>query len=621
MKVFQMVIAVVGACLLSAAPFQPQNPRADFQLIGKVADQDTGQPVAGATVVFKGKQGRYKVATEADGSFLLSVADSCGKVEAFHAGYERLNLGQACTGSPLRLVLKARPVEIEEEADEAFSSPSPLSLEHSVQRAMASPKMMAPAGDAGLPMNTESYAYIRENRFLSPLQEPLSTFSIDVDAASYSNFRRFARLGQLPPKDAIRIEEMVNYFSYSYPQPEGEAPFSITTELGSCPWAEGHQLLHIGLQGRQLPREDLPPANLVFLLDVSGSMNAPNKLPLLKSSLKLLTDQLDEKDRVSIVVYAGAAGAVLAPTPGSNKQKILDALNSLQAGGSTAGGEGLRLAYQLAREEHREGYNSRVILATDGDFNVGESSDAAMARLVEEERESGVFLTVLGFGMGNYKDSKMQELAQKGNGHHAYIDDISEAKKVLVEEFGATVYAIASDVKLQLEFNPAQVQGYRLIGYESRLLQNEDFNDDQVDAGEIGAGHSVTALYEIIPAGLQTDWLADVDGLKYQEQSPLSGKPSKEWCTVKFRYKKPGEGKSQLLERVVDGPDRELSPDFKWSAAVAGAGMVLRGSKFKGNANLSAMLALARAGQGEDPNGYRAEFIRLIAGLEAVAAE
>ncbi len=621
MKAFRIVIAVVGASLLSAAPSQPQSPEADFQLAGKVADQDTGQPVAGATVVFKGRQGRYKVATGADGSFLLSVADSCGKVEAFHPAYERLSLKQACTGSPLKLALKARPVEVEEEADEAFSSPPPLLSEHSVQRAMASPKMMAPAGDPGPPMNTESYAYIRENRFLSPLQEPLSTFSIDVDAASYSNFRRFARLGQLPPKDAVRIEEMVNYFSYSYPQPVGEAPFSITTELGSCPWAEGHQLLHIGLQGRQLPREDLPPANLVFLLDVSGSMNAPNKLPLLKSSLKLLVDQLNEKDRVSIVVYAGAAGAVLEPTPGSDKQKILGALSSLQAGGSTAGGEGLRLAYQLAREEHREGYNSRVILATDGDFNVGESSDAAMARLVEEERETGVFLTVLGFGMGNYKDSKMQELAQRGNGQHAYIDDISEAKKVLVEEFGATVYTIASDVKLQLEFNPAQVQGYRLIGYESRLLQNEDFNDDQADAGEIGAGHSVTALYEIIPTGVQTDWLGDVDGLKYQEQSPQRGKPSKEWCTIKFRYKKPGERKSRLLEKVVENPARELSPDFKWSAAVAGAGMVLRGSEFKGAADLSAMLALARAGQGEDPNGHRAEFIRLIEGLEAAAAE
>ena len=347
-------------------------------------------------------------------------------------------------------------------------------------------------------------------------------------------------------------------------------------------------------------------------------MNAPNKLPLLKSSFKLLVDQMRPQDRVAIVVYAGAAGVVLEPTAGDNQQKIKDALEQLQAGGSTAGGQGLRLAYQLARKHLTKEGNNRVILATDGDFNVGESSDAAMVRLIEEERESGIFLTVLGFGTGNYKDNKMQQLAQHGNGNNAYIDNINEARKVLVEEFGGTVFTIAKDVKLQLEFNPAMVQGYRLIGYENRLLDDEDFNDDTKDAGELGAGHTVTALYEIIPAGVETDLLPSVDPLKYQTQAP-SGKPSKEWCTLKLRYKAPDSDESQLLTHFVEKEAASPSIDFNWSAAVAGFGMLLRDSDYKGTANYPGLIALAKTAKGPDEHGYRQELIRMMETMHALS--
>lgn len=466
--------------------------------------------------------------------------------------------------------------------------------------------------DPGTPHNTEDYAAIKENRFFRPQDEALSTFSIDVDAASYSNMRRFLKNGQQPPKDAIRVEELVNYFDYDYPQPMDEHPFHIVTELGECPWQPQHQLLHIGLQGKLIPNDDLPPSNLVFLLDVSGSMNQANKLPLLKSSLRLLTDQLRPQDRVAIVVYAGAAGTVLESTSGDNKQTIKDALNKLEAGGSTAGGEGIKLAYNIARKNFVEDGNNRIILATDGDFNIGASSDAAMQRLIERERESGVFLTVLGFGMGNYKDNKMQILANKGNGNHAYIDDLSEARKVLINEFGGTLYTIAKDVKIQIEFNPAKVAGYRLIGYENRLLDNEDFNDDTKDAGELGSGHTVTALYEIIPAGVESDFLAEVDELKYQ-RTQAAGNDSKELATVKFRYKLPDGDTSTLLQRtILAKAEKNNSTSFRWSAAVASFGMLLRDSEYKGQATYSSILELAESAKGQDKEGYRAEFIRLV---------
>lgn len=365
------------------------------------------------------------------------------------------------------------------------------------------------------PFNTEDYDHIIENDFHSVEQQPLSTFSIDVDRASYSNVRRFIQEGSLPPKGAVRIEEMINYFDYNYASPTTEDPFALYSEIASCPWNSKHRLVHIGLQGKKISTADLPPSNLVFLVDVSGSMEEPNKLPLVQESLKLLTDQLREDDRVAIVVYAGKAGLVLPSTSGSDKMKIKEAIDELQAGGSTAGGEGITLAYKIARQNMKEHGNNRVILATDGDFNVGVSSDDELVELIEKERESGIFLSVLGYGMGNYKDNKMQQLADKGNGNHNYIDNLNEAKKVLVNEFGGTLFTIAKDVKLQVEFNPARVNAYRLIGYENRILGNEDFNDDKKDAGELGSGHTVTALCEIIPAGVQDTFIRKVDKLKY----------------------------------------------------------------------------------------------------------
>ena len=463
---------------------------------------------------------------------------------------------------------------------------------------------------------SETYESIVENPFIRPQHDPLSTFSIDVDAASYSNIRRFINNGNLPQKDAVRIEEMINYFNYDYPEPTGEHPFEIITELSDCPWQQEHKLLHIGLQGKHIATADLPASNLVFLLDVSGSMGSQNKLPLLKESLALLVDNLREKDKVTIVVYAGAAGLVLEPTNGTDKNKIKEALTNLNAGGSTAGGAGIQLAYNMARKSFIQGGNNRVILATDGDFNVGLQNDNDLVKLIEKERNSGVFLTVLGFGTGNYQDAKMQKLADKGNGNHAYIDNLSEAKKVLINEFGGTLFTIARDVKLQLEFNPAHIAGYRLIGYENRLLANEDFNDDTKDAGELGAGHTVTALYEIIPAGQNSPFLADIDDLKFQKtKTRTKAKRTNEWVHIKFRYKKPEGRKSLLIERAVVNQNTKLkdsSNNFKWSAAVAEFGLLLRDSKYKGKATWLHLPDKAKNGKGDDKNGYRQEMIDLI---------
>ena len=412
----------------------------------------------------------------------------------------------------------------------------------------------------------EGYDFIKENGFLKVSDNPLSTFSIDVDAASYSNIRRFIQNGQLPPAGAVRIEELVNYFTYNYPQPVNEDPFSVNTEMAECPWNKDHRLVLVGLQGKKIAVDKLPPSNLVFLIDVSGSMQDPNKLPLVKASMNMLVDQLREEDHVAIVVYAGAAGLVLPSTPGSDKIKIKEAIQSLEAGGSTAGGAGIKLAYATAKEHFNREGNNRVILCTDGDFNVGASSDDAMERLIEEERNSGIFLTALGYGMGNYQDAKMQKLADKGNGNHAYIDQISEAKKVLVNEFGGTLFTIAKDVKLQVEFNPANVQGYRLIGYENRMLAKEDFNNDKKDAGDMGSGHTVTALYEVIPAGVNTTLLGNVDSLKYQPITSVTNvSTGKEIMTIKLRYKKPDGLKSMLLEHPVPGAPknwRDASENF-----------------------------------------------------------
>jgi len=473
--------------------------------------------------------------------------------------------------------------------------------------------------------NTEEYASIYENPFLDSRGNPLSTFSIDVDGASYSNARRFIQEGQLPPADAVRIEEFVNYFDYDYPQPSGSDPFSISTEIASTPWNASTKLVRIGLQGRHMEVSRLPPNNLVFLIDVSGSMNTPEKLPLLKDGFRMLIDQLRPQDKVSIVVYAGAAGMVLPPTPGSDKEPIREALDRLEAGGSTAGGAGLRMAYQAAQDAFIRGGNNRVILATDGDFNVGVSSDADLIRLIESERGKGVFLSVLGFGTGNYKDAKMEQLADKGDGNYYYVDNINEARKVLVEKLSGTLFAIAKDVKLQVEFNPAAVSSYRLIGYENRALAAEDFNDDRKDAGELGAGASVTALYEIVPAAPARP---KVDPLKYQDKGGSGwnwgwGKSrDAELLTVKFRYKQPGGGSSKLISRVLKDRDaawQDASEDYRFAAAAAGFGLVLRGSRYRGDLDFDKVAAMAAGARGRDLQGRRAEFATLVEQARALA--
>lgn len=465
--------------------------------------------------------------------------------------------------------------------------------------------------------NTEEYNKINENAFLDSAQNPLSTFSLDVDTASYSNVRRFLTQNQMPPADAVRLEEMINYFSYDYPKPEGKDPFSITTDLAICPWNKDHQLLRIGLKGRTPDTSKLPASNLVFLIDVSGSMNDQDKLPLLKEGFKMMVNQLRAEDKVSIVTYAGNAGVVLEPTSGDQKEKIKAALDNLQAGGSTAGSAGMNRAYELAKQNFIKDGNNRVVWATDGDFNVGISSTSELVRAMEEKRKDGIFLTLLGFGQGNIKDSRMQQVADQGNGNYYYIDNIKEARKVLVNELGSTLYTIAKDVKVQIEFNPAAVESYRLVGYEKRLLAKEDFNNDKKDAGEIGAGHTVTALYELVPAGSK-DTTPSVDALKYQKTQPVS---SDEVMTVKLRYKEPDEDTSKLLSRTIGKSDVKKEPagDFAWAASVTEFGMLLRNSEFKGTATYDEVIKAAKANTGEDKHGLRAEFITLVEAAQTIA--
>ena len=465
------------------------------------------------------------------------------------------------------------------------------------------------------PFNTERYQPIFENPFLTAQQSPLSTFSIDVDTASYANVRRFLNGRSLPPPDAVRIEEMVNYFSYDYPLPDESQPFSVNVETAECPWNADHLLTRIGLQGYEIDIEDRPPANLVFLIDVSGSMNSPNKLPLLKDALRMLVEQLPESDWVAMVVYAGASGLVLDSTSCENKGDILTALERLRPGGSTNGEAGIELAYTIAEQNFIEGGINRVILATDGDFNVGVSNQGDLTRLITEKAVTGVFLSALGFGMGNYQDATLETLADKGNGNYAYIDTLDEAQKVLVDQLGGTLMTIAKDVKIQIEFNPNQVAAYRLIGYENRMLAARDFNDDTKDAGEIGAGHTVTALYEIVPAGLQVD-LPSVDPLKYQDvTAPSDRADNGELMTVKLRYKEPAGDTSKLIEMPVTDEGTSLadaSDDFAFAAAVASFGMLLRHSAHVGEYTFADVVELAESGFGEDSFGYREEFVQLV---------
>lgn len=560
-------------------------------ITGTVTDENA-MPLPGVNVLVEGT--KTATQTNLEGKYSIKV-EKGDKLVFSYVGYETTVI-KVGNKKEINVSLVPDNAELEEIVVMGFNE--------------SASKSIRIRGVSSLPPQQESYKEINENIFKSVNTAPLSTFSIDVDKASYSNVRRMINNGQNIPEDAVKIEEMINYFNYDYPQPTGEHPFEIHTKLAATPWNKDTKLVKIALQGKTVPLDDVPASNLVFLLDVSGSMNAPNKLPLLKSAFKLLTGQLRERDKVAIVVYAGAAGVVLPATKGDNKNAIFEALDKLEAGGSTAGGAGIEMAYKIAQENFIKGGNNRVILATDGDFNVGASSDRAMEDLIEEKRESGVFLTALGFGMGNYQDSKLETLAQKGNGNHAYIDTMQEAKRVLGTEFGGTIYTIAKDVKIQVEFNPAKVQAYRLIGYENRLLNDEDFNDDKKDAGELGSGHTVTALYEIIPTGVKSKFLKDIDDLKYTEKK--NQKNSDELLTVKFRYQEPQGSKSRLLTRVVEDRTEAMDPDFKFASAVALFGMHLRNSEFTNNAPADLVTHLAEEGRGNDPEGYRAEFIRLV---------
>ncbi len=472
------------------------------------------------------------------------------------------------------------------------------------------------------PLPAASY----ENPFRGVRSSPLSTFSIDVDAASYSIVRKMVTAGQLPYPDAVRIEEMINYFTYNYEQPKGKHPFSFTTEVADCPWNKEHKLVHIGLQGKDVQVEKMPPANLVFLIDVSGSMGSPDKLPLLKESFRLLVHQLREEDNISMVVYAGAAGLVLPPTSGAKKEKILSALDRLESGGSTAGAEGIEQAYKTAKKNFIKGGNNRVILATDGDFNVGISSDEELVELIEEKRKEGIFLSILGFGTGNYQDTKMEQLADNGNGNYYYIDGLNEGKRVLVTELGSTLFTIAKDVKLQIEFNPDKVSAYRLIGYENRVLAAKDFHDDTKDAGELGAGHSVTALYEIVPVGAKVGF--DISEENNKDYQRLDDTPvlygNNDLMVVKLRYKQPDKEKSTLIEHLITDERKNLekaSENFKFSTSVAEFGLLLRNSEYKGSATYEQVIALAKSGKGADLNGFRTEFITLVESAEKLANE
>ncbi|SKC76652.1 vWA domain-containing protein [Ohtaekwangia koreensis] len=615
-------IWILAALIIFSSGFIAPEPRT---ITGIVTSASDGSALPGVTVILKGTT--TATSTDYAGAYKITVPSSGGILIFSFIGLKskEIKIGSANT---LNVALEEDVHELSEVVVVGYAVQSRKSVTGSVSvidSKTSMPEAIYAKRDdyQESEWNTEEYDAIHENIFHDAIKNPLSTFSIDVDAASYSNIRRFINNGSRPPKDAVRIEEMVNYFDYDYDQPEGKDPFAVITEISTAPWNSKHKLVHIGLQGKRIPTENLPSSNLVFLIDVSGSMDEQNKLPLLKSSLKMLVEELRPQDHVAIVVYAGAAGLVLEPTAGSDKKKIIEALDRLEAGGSTAGGAGINLAYATALEHFKQGGNNRVILATDGDFNIGESSDASMERLIESKRKDGIFLTVLGYGMGNYKDSKMEILADKGNGNYAYIDNITEARKVLVNEFGGTLFTIAKDVKLQIEFNPSHVKAYRLIGYENRMLKSEDFNNDKKDAGELGSGHTVTALYEIIPVGVESEFFK-IDELKYQTSKiDPAAKRSDELMTIKLRYKKPDEDSSKLIVHPLKDTNIMLSKtsdNFRWSAAVAGFGMLLRESEYSKDFTYDDVARLAQGSRGEDKEGYRIEFINMVKSFGMVAS-
>ncbi|HVW98484.1 MAG TPA: von Willebrand factor type A domain-containing protein [Mucilaginibacter sp.] len=641
MKKLMLIILLLPGLL----GFQRGNLRT---ITGTVTAKDDHLPLPGVSVIVKGT--RIGIQTDSTGKYTIKVPDGYHVLSFVCVGFKRqdVNLGKH---NVMNVELEASTNELREVVITGYQTQRKRNVMESVAVVSVPDASNALAGRAagvqvqsqntsvlnnvGAPgaasqimirgassfaaapvPNTESYSPIAENGFATVSDVPLSTFSIDVDAASYSNVRRFINNGQMPPADAVRIEEMINYFKYDLAGPTNNSPVAIHTELSSAPWNSKHRLLRIGLKAKTIEPKNLPPSNLVFLIDVSGSMDEPNKLPLVKSSMKMLVEQLRAQDKVAIVVYAGNAGLVLPSTSGDKKITIDDAIDNLSAGGSTAGGEGLILAYKIARENFIAKGNNRIVMATDGDFNVGPASDGDMEHLITKERESNVAISIMGFGMGNYKDSKMETLADKGNGNYAYIDNITEAHKALVSEFGGTLFTVAKDVKIQIEFNPAKVQAYRLLGYEDRLLAKEDFNNDKKDAGDMGSGHTVTALYEIVPAGIKDDYSGSVDPLKYQQTASVRPRNSSdEMMTIKFRYKQPESSVSKMSKVVVmDRPEEigNTSADFKFAAAVAEFGMLLRDSQFKQQSTYAQVIDMAKEGKGEDQEGYRSEFIRLV---------
>jgi Ca-activated chloride channel family protein len=622
---------LAAAALVSLILAPPLAAQRTGRLEGRVLDGQNSAALEGAQVLIQGTG--QSALTDMSGRYAFPrLRPGTYTVQARRIGYQSIEIRNVVieAGKTRTVDVPLTPATVVTEAITVMEAEGDVKVQPGVTGAPVASQRAADELVAGrpypwqfgrAPKDREEYGHLVENPFLAVTANPLSTFAADVDRASYANIRRFITGGQLPPPDAVRIEEMINYFTYDYAGPTGEHPVAVHTEVSAAPWRQAHRLVRIGIQAKKIATEGLPRSNLVFLLDVSGSMTPENKLPLVKRAFRLLVEQLREDDRVAIVVYAGAAGQVLESTSGDQKARILAAIDRLEAGGSTAGGQGIVLAYDVAQRHLIEGGNNRVILATDGDFNVGVSGEGELVRLIEEKRKSGVFLTVVSVGEGNLQDRKMEQLADHGNGNYAYIDNILEAKKVFVQELGGTLHTVAKDVKIQVEFNPARVRAYRLIGYENRMLRNEEFNDDTKDAGDMGSGHSVTALYEIIPVGVETDvkvWTPD--SLRYQTVSTAtSASAGPELLFVKFRYKAPDGDESRLFTHtVLDQSGSRPSPELRFQTAVVEFGLLLRQSEFRGTADVARVLQRARGALGEDQNGYRAEFVRLVEAAQAL---
>jgi len=616
-------LLIASMTFQSQAQSEVNNSSQNQRVIsGKVTDQHTGENVIFAMVIlYKDSLVVTGTETDLDGNYSFTLSEPGPYlIEVISIGYQpkkvkEINAKEGQINKVDIVLSQSTEVYLEEIVVIAHKRP-PVSFDHTssgttVVKRNSIRKVNQKNRSVREEFNTEEYSHIVENKFISPKDEALSTFSIDVDRASYSNVRRFINDNKLPPIDAVRIEEMINYFPYEYDDPSDDTPFSIEHNLVKCPWNSKNQILHIGVQGKRIERNELPPSNMVFLVDVSGSMSTLNKLELVKSSLNLLVDNLRAEDKIALVVYAGSAGLVLESTSGTDKSKIKTAIQNLSAGGSTAGGAGIQLAYKVAKENFIKDGNNRVILATDGDFNIGISDEGSLVRMIEKKREENIFLSVLGYGMGNYKDNKMQSLADSGNGNHSYIDNLTEAKKILIEEFGGTLFAIAKDVKIQIEFNPEFVSSYKLIGYENRLLDKEDFNNDKKDAGDLGAGHSVTAFYEIIPKKFLNKQKSKVDKLKYQTSSSVENHA--EFATIKMRYKKPKGTKSQKIEEVIPpNLSNQVSSDVSFGLCVAEFGMQLRESEEVEHRSFSDLLESVQSINEVDENGYRSEFLSLI---------